>query len=76
MTLAEAKCTTIRIVKLEREMDKLQNSETAWKRTLGCPGSRYLPEWEKLMDRVTAFYAKCTDYEADSLADYEAQLRA
>lgn len=75
-TLAEAKCVTIRIIKLEVLMDKAQANEANWKRTLGCPGSRYLPEWEECMAVVVQWmklYASMEDVEA--LADYEESLR-
>lgn len=74
-TLAEAKCASVRVVQLERLMDRAQANPQAWKRTMGCPGSRYLPEWELLMSKLTRWMDRANEYALDIWAEYEAELR-
>jgi len=74
MNLDEAKKAVERIHKLDELMDKAQANPENWKRTLGCPGTRYLPEWESLMAKVAAFYARASKVQAECLAEYELQL--
>jgi hypothetical protein len=74
----EIKSITRRIVQLDKLMDEALDSPTAWKRTLGCPGSRYLPEWEKLMAKLTKWFSQKTTSKSDidEQYEYEQKLRA
>jgi len=75
-TLAQTKVAQARIVQLDHLMEKAQAKPRAWK-SLGCPGTRYLPEWEKLMHRVTVWMGRntTTNDEIYALSEYETELR-
>lgn len=45
----------VRINKLGKLMNEALDNENAWKRTIGCPGSRYLPEFETLHEKLLSF---------------------
>lgn len=63
------------IDKLEMQMDAAQANPAAWKRTLGCPGTRFLPEWEKLMSKINTFLKYAPQKEINIYLDFcEARL--
>lgn len=62
-TLAEAKAAQERIARLDALMEKAQANPENWKRTLGCPGARYLPEWEQLMNALSKWMETASDAE-------------
>jgi hypothetical protein len=75
MNLQQALICVREIVRLDAKMQKMQDNPVNWMRTLGVPGNRYMPEWEKLMTKITAFYGSAKEEDVNTVIDAEMALR-